>query len=377
MKKEINPFVFGKAAEEAYFTDRKKETSKLLANLTHGINTVLISPRRWGKTSLVKKVIRSNNRSDVMFVYIDIFACKSEQEFFSLYATEIIRQTSSKIEEWVDMAKNFLSNITPKFSFGSDPINDFSLSFEWDPKLGCEKDILQLPERIAQKKDLQIVVCIDEFQEIEFFEDALNFQKKLRSVWQYQQNTTYCLFGSKKHLMTKIFSAAECPFYKFGDIMFLNKIPTSEWVEYIKLKFEQTGKHISDSQAEKICFYSENLSSYVQQLSWTVWYLATDTVEDEMIEGAVDMLLEQMRLLYQRDVESLTALQLNFLKAVASGVQKGFSKKEIRTKFNLESSANIQVVRKALIAKEIIDIDDNGAYICDPLFRLWLSRWVR
>ena len=136
MAKE-NPFVFGKATEGSYFTDRTEDTKRLTANLTHGISTILISPRRWGKTSLVKKVIgdigksrTSTSGTEIKCVFIDIFQCKSEYEFYHSFASAVIKQTSSKLDEWVEMARTFLSNISPKFSFGSDPMNDFSLSFE-------------------------------------------------------------------------------------------------------------------------------------------------------------------------------------------------------------------------------------------------------
>ena len=145
-----NPFVFGRAAEGTYFTDRTEDAKRLSANLTHSINTILISPRRWGKTSLVKKVISETDRPDIKFVFIDIFDCKSEYDFYHSFANEIVKQTSSKIDEWVETAKTFLSNISPKFSFGTDPMNDFSLSFEWSPKDNTEKEILQLPQKIAQ-----------------------------------------------------------------------------------------------------------------------------------------------------------------------------------------------------------------------------------
>ena len=74
-----NPFVFGRAAEGTYFTDRTEDARRLSANLAHGINTILISPRRWGKTSLVKKVINETDRPDTRYVFIDIFDCKSER----------------------------------------------------------------------------------------------------------------------------------------------------------------------------------------------------------------------------------------------------------------------------------------------------------
>ncbi len=239
---EENPFVFGKSVEGNYFTDRDEETKRLEANLTHGINTVLISPRRWGKTSLVKKVIANNKRDDIRYVLLDMFYCKSEAAFYHLLANEIIKQTSSKLDEWIENGKRFLSNITPKFSFGSDPLNDFSISFEWNPKDGTDIEILQLPEKIAGKKGIRVVVCFDEFQQIGTFDDSLNFQKKLRSVWQHQRNVTYCMFGSKMHMMESMFSNASCPLYKFGDILFLKKIPTKEWVSFIISRFSATAR---------------------------------------------------------------------------------------------------------------------------------------
>ena len=369
-----NPFVFGKAAEGTYFTDRAEDARRLNANLTHGINTILISPRRWGKTSLVKKVLSEIDRPDIKPVFIDIFQCKSEYDFYHIFATAVIKQTSSLFDEWVEMAKTFLYNISPKFSFGTDPINDFSLSFEWNPKDNTEGDILQLPEKIAQKKGIQIVICLDEFQQIADFTDSVKFQKKLRSVWQHQQNVTYCMSGSKKHLMENIFNDKSMPFYKFGDMMFLKKIPTEEWVPFICGKFQETGKHISPDLAAKICETTENLSSYVQHLAWVVWYKTNKTVTNKDIVSAINDLMEQNKVFFQREVEQLSETQLNFLRALASGITSGFSRKEVIRKYRLESSANVQAVKKALLKKDLIDIDGQEISFNDSLFKLWLKR---
>ncbi|MBR0489549.1 MAG: ATP-binding protein [Prevotella sp.] len=369
-----NPFVFGRAAEGAYFTDRIEDARRLSANLTHGIHTILISPRRWGKTSLVKKVINETDRPDIRFVFIDIFDCKSEYDFYHSFANEIVKQTSSKIDEWVETAKTFLSNISPKFSFGTDPMNDFSLSFEWSPKDNTEKEILQLPQKIAQKKNIRLIVCLDEFQQIADFSDSITFQKKLRSVWQHQQEVTYCMFGSKKHLMENIFNEKSMPFYKFGDMMFLKKIPTEEWVPFVCDKFRETGKTISEEQVAKICGLTENLSSYVQHLAWIVWYKSDKVVRNKDIDDAVSDLLEQNKVFFQREVEQLSEFQLNFLKALANGVSSGFSRKEIIKKYRLESSANVQSVKKSLLKKGIIDIDEQTVTFDDSIFKLWMQR---
>ena len=339
---EENPFVFGKAAEGDFFTDRTNDAEHLEANLTHGINTILISPRRWGKTSLVKKVMANvADREDVKIIYVDVFSCKK---------------------------------IITKVSFSPDSIQEYSLAFEFPGNDDAESDILQLPERIARKKNIRIVVCIDEFQQVAEFQDPLTFQKKLRSVWQHQQEVSYCLFGSKRHLMTEIFSDSSNPFYKFGDMIFLKKIPTDEWVPFICRKFSETGKTITEKQAAKICEVTDDLSSYVQHLAWIVWYKAHPVVTNEMVNLSVDELLEQNKVFFQREVEGLTGFQLNFLKALANGVSTGFSKKEVIRKYNLESSANVQGVKKSLQKKDLIDVDGQVVTFNDPIFKLWIKR---
>lgn len=155
------PFIFGVATSGDNFTDREKETERLLLNFRHGVNTVLISPRRWGKTSLVQKVCRQAQTDKLKVVYLDIFSCRSEREFYDAFASAVLKQTSSKMDEWLENIKLFLSRISPKISVGVDPLTDFSISLDVNPKSNDIDDILQLPEKIAHKKGCNIVVCID------------------------------------------------------------------------------------------------------------------------------------------------------------------------------------------------------------------------
>ena len=218
------PFVFGVRVEGDTFTDRREETERLKMNFLYGINTILISPRRMGKTSLVDKVCSLMVDDSIRIARMDAFGCRSEQDFVNAFATAVLRATSSKWEEWMENAKLFLSRFVPKISFGQDPINDFSIALELNEKNHSTEDILQLPELIAREKGIRIVVCIDEFQQLGEFPDSLIFQKKLRSVWQLQNHVSYCLYGSKKHLMEQMFQNASYPFYRFGDFFYLEKI---------------------------------------------------------------------------------------------------------------------------------------------------------
>lgn len=371
---ENKPFIFGIATSGDNFTDRKKETERLLLNFQHGVNTVLISPRRWGKTSLVQKVCRLAQSDKLKIVYLDIFFCRSDKEFYNAFATAIIKQTSSKFEEWLDNAKLFLSRITPKISIGPDPMTDFSISLEMNPKSEDIDEILQLPEKIAQKKNCSIVICIDEFQQIAEFSDSKTFQKRLRTVWQLQKNVSYCLFGSKKHLMNELFENKSYPFYKFGDAIYLQKIGTQDWVEYICNRFSVTGKQISEQLAERICQTVDNHSSYVQQLAWLVWIHTDETATEKDFESAYQDIIDQNTPLFEKQTESLTTYQMNFLRAVLDGVHSEFTKQEILNKYQLGTSANISIVKRALEKKELIEIEKRKIIIPDPILKEWLRR---
>ena len=370
------PFVFGVATSGDNFTDREKETQRLLLNFTHGVNTILISPRRWGKTSLVKKVAQLAQTKTRKIVYLDIFSCRTESEFYRLFATSVLKQTSSKWDEWVENTKQFLAHINPKISIGTDPMNDFSISFEYSMQDNAGNDILQLPEKIAIEKGIQIVICIDEFQQISDFEDSKTFQKKLRTVWHLQLHVSYWLFGSKKHLMNELFEKKNLPFYKFGDAIYLTKIETKYWIEYICKRFENTGKHISPELAKEICRLVDNHSSYVQQLAWLLWIRTTDIATEEQLTHALEDLLDQNNILFQSETENLSAYQMNFLKAVIDGIHSKFSSKEIILKYNLGTSANIVRLKSALLQKELIETDGKEIILADPVFGVWFKKEV-
>lgn len=371
---ENKPFIFGVATSGDNFTDREKETERLLLNFRHGVNTVLISPRRWGKTSLVQKVCSLAQSDKLKVVYLDIFSCRSDKDFYDAFATAVLKQTSSKLEDWLENIRLFLSRISPKISMGTDPTMDLSVSLEMNPKSNDVDEILQFPEKIAKKKGCNIVVCIDEFQQIAEFKDSKTFQKRLRTVWQLQKSVSYCLFGSKKHLMNELFEKKSLPFYKFGDVIYLPKIGTSDWVDYICGRFEATGRQISRELAERICRIVDNHSSYVQQLAWLVWIHTDRAATEQNLEAAYQDIIDQNTPLFEKQTESLTTYQMNFLRAVIDGVHSEFTTQEILQKYRLGSSANVSIVKRALVKKELIEIEKRQVVIPDPVMKEWLKR---
>lgn len=371
------PFVFGVRVEGNTFTDRKEETNRLKMNFLYGVNTILISPRRMGKTSLVEKVCSLVESDTLKIAKIDAFGCRSENDFINAFATAVVRATSSKWEEWMENAKTFLSRFIPKISIGQDPLTDFSIALEYNRANTVTEDILQLPETIAKQKGIKIVICIDEFQQIADFPDSITFQKKLRSVWQLQSNVSYCLYGSKKHMMEKMFQSQSHPFYRFGDLFYLDKISETDWVEYICDRFRVTGKEISRELASEICTVTDRYSSYVQQLAWLVWLRTDKHATKEDVEFGIDRMLDACEPLFIQQTESLSAYQMNFLRALANGVHTGFTRSEILDTYQLGTAANISRLKKALTEKDLIMMTaPKKLEISDPILALWLKRRV-
>lgn len=375
-RKMKRPFIYGMSVDGDNFTDRELETQRLKLNFENGINSIIISPRRMGKTSLVKRVAEQITDPQFKVIYMDIYKCRTEYDFYEKFAASIIESTVTKMDQMLETAKEFIMSITPKISFNPEPNTEFSLSLGITPKANSPEEILSLPERIAQKRGIHIIVCIDEFQQIGEFPDSITVQKRLRSIWQHQRRTSYCLLGSKKHLMSKLFYSRSLPFYQFGEMLFLKRIPTEKWVPFIVSRFASVGKQISEPLATKICTTVDNYSAYVQQLAWNVLAVSSDTVTEESFLEGLEETLAQVSPLFVEQTLQLTTYQLNFIRALCSGYNKDFGKKEVTSQFNLGTRSNLEKLQKAIVEREIADYDETGYSLTDPLFKIWFKRMM-
>lgn len=368
-------FNYGKYAVGEIFTDRDAEQQRLAGNFLHGINTIISSPRRWGKSSLVLKVAENivKKHKNYRFCFIDLFNTRSEKEFYELFAKEVIKASSTQWEDRMHTAKNIFKSIIPKISFSPGKDTEFSLKFEWEDIQKHRNEILNLPEEIAKTKKLNIIVCIDEFQNITFFNDPLAVQKTLRSQWQKHQHCTYCLYGSRRSMINHIFSSPDMPFYKFGDMMFMKKIEEKYWVPFIISRFKKGKKIITGNIAQQIAATMENHPYFVQQYAQMVWLHTTNTANKTNLQTALESLLDQHAIIYQRETDLLSNHQLNLLRAYADDVAQPGTNENIK-KYELVSSAHIAKSKAALENKEITDAFEKTVFIIDPLFKIWLRK---
>ena len=369
------PFNYGKVANAEYFTNRDKESLWLERQIDAGINSMLISPRRWGKSSLVahtaKRMKRKNK--DMVFCFIDLYNVRSEQEFYQLYSSVIMKATANSFEEAVKNVKTFFKQLVPVLNVNPDPASDLEISFNWKELKKNTAEVLDLPNKIAQHKNIELVVCVDEFQNISFLEDGISFQKKLRASWQNHQHVTYLLYGSRRHLMMEFFTKSSMPFYKFGEILFLEKISEAHWVKFITKRFKDTGKTIADDVATAIARMVDNHPYFVQQLAQSVWQQAAKKATTDDIEKAIEEVLDQYTILYQKETDLLTNFQLNFLKALCNK-ETAFTSQAVLREYNLGTSTNITRIKTALQNLEIIDVLGRQVSFNDPMYEIWLKK---
>jgi len=352
--------------------DREKETAALADNFCNLTNVVLISPRRWGKSSLVRKaseVALSRDR-ELRICHLDIFNVRSEEEFYEKLAEAVLRATASRWEEMMAAARQYLSRFSPLLSMG-DSQNTVSLSLSVHPSRKSADAILDMPERIALKKKITLVICIDEFQQIANFSDTDAFQAKLRSHWQLQQNVAYCLYGSRRHMMKEIFTNPKKPFYKFGHNLFLEKIDRGKWPSFIMSKFNETGKTITEDQCMQITELTDNNPYYIQQLCELVWNRTAKVCKDEIVKESFTALVESLAGLNLAMTQMLSVTQQNLLHAIVNG-ETQLTSAAVMDRYALKNSLTVQRAKQALVKLDIIDDFGKTVTMEDPIYAWWL-----
>jgi AAA+ ATPase superfamily predicted ATPase len=371
-----SPFQFGTLATKENFIDRNEDRAMLKQLLTSHINVMLISPRRWGKSSLVKRSMEelTSEENDIKVCFIDAFSISSEAEFYRTFASKVIECASSKFEKWAEDAKDLLNGVIPQLII-KDQITDFmAFDIKFKPEEKDKLTILQLPETLAKKKGIKIIVCIDEFQQLSNLAEYKDMEGKMRSVWQQQEQTTYCLYGSKRHMMMDIFNNSNNPFYRFGQVVFLDKITKDNWMPFIIEGFRKTNKHISEDYASQICDIVECHSWYLQQLSFFIWTKTEKEVTADDFNYGVKQLLNINTPMFQSDSNKLTPAQLELLRAIAAGETK-FSSAEVNSKYNLGNPNTLAKNKRSLQEQDIIEkTKDNTFHFVDPIFKLWIEK---
>lgn len=373
-----NPFCYGRAVAGEFFTDREHEIKTLKNSLKSGQNVIVTSPRRYGKTSLIKRVLLDLKRQGLLTVYVDLYPAISKEKLISIYAKAIAENLgTSRIKKTFSTVCRFLPRLIPRLTIRTDGGAEFEFGFDFrdNNRMPVLEDLYEAVHKIAYQKKKHAVVVFDEFQEILNFGDD-EIERSMRSHFQFHKNVAYAFLGSKAHLMYNIFSDSSRPFYKSGTFFPLKKMPPQALTKWIRKRFSENKIRLAKEAQDKIIRLTANHPYFVQMLCHFIWNLyhhkklITVKEVDESLEEALTSQSENYLNIY----DNLTAKQRRFIIALAKEPEANIFSTDFLTSYRIGSPSGVQRVIKSLMEKSLIE-KGNGRYVFyDAFFPLWLNK---
>ena len=373
-----NPFIYGEVVTGKDFADREVEMENIIRDLKDGQNIFLISPRRYGKTSLIMNALEKLQREGFYTAYIDIFKVSSFKDLLEQYTEAISRAAETKIGRFTGLIRDFFPNIHPKVVITSDGRPSIEIDYEVKEKRVGKlfDEVYEAPQRIATKRKRNFIVVFDEFQEIANFNGEM-IEKGMRACFQHHDRVGYLFSGSRRHIIYDMISNKQRAFYNMGKIMPLSKIPTEEFRAFLEDKFSETGFSLEEGVLDKILDVTENYPYNVQFLCHELWNNCLDRkkVSVEDITPTMNKILDGQSAVYVTIWNTLPLHQKRMLIAItSSGGENVFSRDFIRDN-DLGAVSSVQTSINLLMKKEIIDKKDNNIYyITDVFFKKWIEK---
>lgn len=361
-----NPFKYGELSTGDNFCNRQEELKRLQAAFRDGQSIVLISPRRWGKSSLVNQSLETY-KGKVIAIKIDCFGIKSSEEFYAILLKSVLKATSSKVQQVADSVKTYIRTLIPYIKYGVGEAGEVSISLDLPASKAGVDEILDLAQKIAHQRKVRIVCCIDEFQKVSEWANGQATLEKLRSHWQKHKEVSYCLYGSKRHLMATMFSDSSQPFYRFGETLFLKKIGKEEWVRFLAGEFKRTGKSVDPAVADTLAGMVQCHSYFVQYLGRICWNNTQHKLTSDILQASYDEFLNDHVAIFQQICKGMTQYQINYLRAVAAG-ETQFTSQRVLSQYAMGSQGNIKRIMDTLEDLEVLDFATGQPVFCDPYF---------
>ncbi|HET7618211.1 MAG TPA: hypothetical protein VFK20_06855 [Vicinamibacterales bacterium] len=374
-----NPFVYGEVVPPAAFVDRRDELERLTADLLAGQKIFLISPRRYGKSSLVQQALRAAARRGAIPVDVTVSSYSSYVAFLEGYARALLTAEArpDAVRGWV---RDLLGAVRPELRV--EPGARLSLSF---PAARTARDVaalaetvFTLPARLADIRRRPLAVALDEFQAIDSFDvGSHDVEHALRAAIQHQRQVAYVFSGSEPTLMERMLSRSR-PFYKAGPVMRLQRIPADEFAEFIEERFRKTALRPEAGLGIAIVELAGNLPYDVQRLAHETWDDAKAAGRRQVglddLHGTLLRLLNEHHALFEMLWQRLTLAQRATLRAAVLEDGRELLSADVRARHRLSGPSSVQASLAALVREDVLAREDGRYTVVDSLLREWVAR---
>lgn len=372
-----NPFVFGEIVDDTNFVNRTEELHQLVRDLADGQKVFLLSPRRFGKSSLVAVAMLRLKKRHLRTVSLTVSSYSSYAQFLEKFAEKVIRAAGpwDRVKDWIT---RFARQVKPEVNYNMNT-GEVSVSLSrsslYDPA-PIAPEVFALPGELTRNAGFRMAICLDEFQQISHFNGG-SVENVLRNQAQKQREVGYVFAGSQPALMQEMLSSRR-PFHKAGPKMFLDKIAAVHWKEFIARQFRHRGRTIDDPGMETLLRAADLIPYDVQRIAHELWDYAEFTDQRRLDAAAVNFvvasLVTSQSTYYELLWEQLSARQRAALQALAHRSAADIYSQATREQFRLGPASSVQKALHSLDAKDVLDRYRGKYFFLDPLFPYWIRQ---
>lgn len=371
-----NPFHYGGRVSGEEFWDRQAEVEELLEDIRSRQHVIVFSQRRFGKTSLVWRVLEEAAKEGLVPVYVDLYPVTTLKEFIEVYA-QSIATALSKSEKAMKLMRELFTRLYLSMGVDSSGNPQWNVGFDRSREMESFDEVISSLENYLQKRKKYGVVVFDEFQQIvEINGDKT--QRRLRTAIQTHKHISYLFVGSKKHLIHEMFSNPNLPFYRSGKLFPLERISSAEIRKTVKERFQRAGVRIEDQALGQILVTAECHPYYTQYLCHILYdVMENRKIKAEDIPKAVEFLLKRESTAYMNSWDLLTQRQRQALIVLSeTGPGESPLRAEALTKFGISQPSVMIRALSSLVDKDLVDKEKGYYEIIDVFFKQWIRRYI-
>jgi hypothetical protein len=375
-----NPFVFGEIIDDSRFVDRTEELNQLVRDLADGQKVFLLSPRRFGKSSLVAVAMLKLKKRHIHTVNLTVSSYSSYAQFLEKFAEKVLRAAGpwDRVKDWI---ARFGRQVKPDINYNMST-GEVSVSLGkgtgFDPA-PIAPDVFALPGELTKNAGFRMAICLDEFQQISEFDEG-SVENAIRNQVQQQREVGYVFAGSQPALMQEMLSSKR-PFHKARPQMFLDKISAEAWREFITSQFRRRGRTIDDAALATLLGAADLIPYDVQRIAHELWDYAEindkGALNASEVKTVIDKLVIGQSTYYELLWEQLPARQRATLQALAHRGAKEMYSQSVREDFRLGPASSVQKALQSLDSRDILDRYRGEYFFLDPLLPCWIRSKAR